>query len=69
MSSLHSYADRDQQAVIRAQSIMTDDNQHEVRCGMCAREIYVDEDAYQLYSDALLSGSENLFRCEICSDE
>jgi hypothetical protein len=48
---------------------MTDDNEHEVRCGMCARELYVDEDAYQLYHDALLAGSENLFRCEICSDE
>ena len=48
MTSLDSYVDRDQQALIRAQSIMTDDNQHEVRCGMCARELYVDEDAYEL---------------------
>jgi hypothetical protein len=69
MTSLHSYGDTNQQTLVRAESIMTDENQHEVRCGMCAREIYVDEDGYQFYNDALLSGSENLFRCEICSDE
>jgi hypothetical protein len=70
MTSLHSsYVDTHQPTLFRAESIMTDENQHEVRCGMCAREIYVDEDAYELYSNALLSGAENLFRCEICSDE
>jgi hypothetical protein len=69
MTSLHSYVDRDQPTLIRAESVMTDDNQHEVRCGMCARELYVDEDAYQFYSDALISGLDNPFRCEICSEE
>lgn len=69
MSSLYSYVDSNQQTLVRGESVMTDDNQHEVRCGMCAREIYVDEDGYQFYSDALLSGSENLFRCDICIDE
>lgn len=69
MSSLQSYVDRDQQSVIRAQSVMTDDNQHEVRCGMCARELYVDEDAHQFYSEALISGLDNPFRCEVCAEE
>lgn len=48
---------------------MTDDKQHEVRCGMCAQELYVDEDAYRFYSEALLSGLDNPFRCEVCSEE
>ena len=63
------YSDQSQQTFIPATSIMTDDNQHEVRCGMCAREIYVDEDAYQYYTETLVSGLDNPFRCEICSEE
>ena len=52
-----------------AGSIMTDDNQYEVRCGMCARELYVDENAHRIYTEALMAGSENPFRCEVCSEE
>jgi hypothetical protein len=48
---------------------MTDEKQHEVRCGMCARELYVDEDAHRFYSEALISGLDNPFRCEVCSEE
>jgi hypothetical protein len=48
---------------------MTDENQHEVRCGVCARELYVDEDGYDFYKEALISGLDNPFRCEICSEE
>lgn len=69
MTTPRSYTDQDPQTPILATSIMTDDNQHEVRCGMCAREIYVDEDAYRYYSEALLSGLDNPFRCEVCSEE
>ena len=69
MATPRSYIDRNQQAPIMATSIMTDEKQHEVRCGMCARELYVDEDAYHFYSEALLSGLDNPFRCEICSEE
>lgn len=64
-----SYVDRNHQLPMVAPSVMTDERQHEVRCGMCAREIYVDEDAYRFYSDALISGMENQFRCEVCSEE
>ena len=69
MTTVRSYTEPNQQAPILATSIMTDENQHEVRCGMCAREIYVDEDAYRFYSEALLSGLDNPFRCEVCSEE
>lgn len=54
---------------IAAPSIMTDDNEHEVRCGMCSRELYVDDVGYRLYMDALDSGLDNPFLCEVCNDE
>jgi hypothetical protein len=69
MSTLHSAIVQDKPALITAQSVMTDEKQHEVRCGMCARELYVDEDDYGFYSEALLSGLDNPFRCEVCSEE
>lgn len=69
MTTPSSYIDQNQPAPILATSTMTDEKQHEIRCGMCARELYVDEEAYRYYSEALLSGLDNLFRCEICSEE
>lgn len=69
MTTLRSYIDQNQQAPILATSVMTDEEQYEVRCGMCARELYVDEDTYGLYSEALMSGLDNPFRCEVCSEE
>lgn len=69
MSTVHPYIDQGHQLPITATSVMTDENQHEVRCGMCARELYVDEDSYKFYSDALISGLDNPFRCEVCSEE
>lgn len=69
MATLRSYIDQNQQRPIPATSIMTDDKEHEVRCGMCAKEIYVDDDAFSLYSEALLSGLDNPFRCEVCAEE
>ena len=57
------------QLPIPATSVMTDENQYEVRCGMCARELYVDENAFVVYREALMAGSENPFRCEVCSEE
>lgn len=64
-----SYAEQTQQSIIPATSVMTDDRQHEVRCGMCARELYVDEVSYRSYAEALLSGLDNPFRCEVCAEE
>lgn len=69
MTTLRTYSDQTPQAPIMATSIMTDEKQHEVRCGMCARELYVDEDVYHFYSEALLAGLDNPFRCEMCSEE
>jgi hypothetical protein len=61
--------DQTQPAPILGGSIMTDENQHEIRCGMCSRELYVDEDAYHYYSEVLMSGVDNPFRCEVCNEE
>jgi len=69
MTTLRSDLDQYQQTLIPATSIMTDENQHEVRCGMCARELYVYEVAHRFYSEALISGLHNPFRCEVCSEE
>lgn len=69
MTTVRSAKDQNQQTLIAATSIMTDEKQHEVRCGMCARELYVDEDAHRFYGEALISGLDNPFRCEVCSEE
>ena len=69
MSTVRSHIDQDQLSVVAARSIMTDDNQHEVRCGMCAKELYVDDEGYRLYMEAITSGLDNPFRCEVCNEE
>jgi hypothetical protein len=67
---LRSYIDQNEQRpLITAAPLMTDRHQHEVRCGMCAKELYVDEEGFRLYSEAINSGLDNPFRCDICSEE
>ena len=36
---------------------------------MCARTVFVDEETYRFASDAINSGLDNPFRCEICAEE
>jgi hypothetical protein len=69
MTTLRSYIDPDQQPATGPTSFVTERNEHEVRCGMCARETYVDEETFASGSDAMESGMENPFRCEICAEE
>jgi hypothetical protein len=69
MSTLRSYIDQNQAIPIVPSSTMTDETQHEVRCGMCARELYVDDEGYCLYMEAIDSGLDNPFRCETCTEE
>jgi hypothetical protein len=49
--------------------LMTEQDEHEVRCGICAREVSVDDEIYRFGSDAMDSGQDNPFRCEVCSEE
>jgi hypothetical protein len=69
MSTLHSYTEPGKPLLIAPSSTMTDEQQHEVRCGMCARELYVDDEGYRLYMEAIDSGLDNPFRCEVCNEE
>jgi hypothetical protein len=69
MPTLRSYIDPDQQTETRPTSFKTEWNEHEVRCGMCAREFSIDEETFRSMSEAIESGLDNPFRCEICAEE
>ena len=69
MSTPNTYIEQTAPKSPPAQPTMTDEHQHEVRCGMCAKELYVDDEGYRLYTEALISGLDNPFRCEICNEE
>jgi hypothetical protein len=69
MTTLRSYLDPDKHTAIVATPIMTELHDHEVRCGMCAKEIYVDEETHRLGSEEMRSGLDNPFRCEVCAEE
>lgn len=69
MTTLRSYIDPEQHTAIVATPMMTELHDREVRCGMCAKEIYVDEETYRLCSEELRSGLDNPFRCEVCAEE
>ena len=69
MSTLRSYIDQNQQRLPAVTQFPTDSHLHEVRCGMCARELFVDDEGYRLYMEALNSGLDNPFRCEVCDEE
>lgn len=47
----------------------TERNQRQVRCGMCGRIIYVDEENFSFASDAIEVGLDDPFRCELCKEE
>ena len=69
MTTLRSNIDPDQQTRTMPTSFMTEENEHGVRCGMCAREIFVNEETFRSMSEAIASGLDNPFRCEICEEE
>ena len=69
MTTLRSYLDPDLQPATGPTSFMTERNEIEVRCGICARPVYVDEETYRFGNDEMKLSLENPFRCEICEDE
>jgi hypothetical protein len=69
MTTLRSYIDPDQQSTTGPTFFQTERNEHEVRCGMCARPGYVDEETFRSVSEAIESGLDNPFRCEVCEEE
>jgi uncharacterized protein YlaI len=68
MTTLRSYIDPDRQITTGPTSLITEQNQHEVRCGMCARAVYVDDKTYRFVSDGIKSGLDNPFLCEVCEE-
>ena len=69
MTTLRSYIDRDQKTATGPTSFLTERNGIEVRCGTCAKPLYVDEETYQFGSDEIRFGLDNPFRCEVCEEE
>ena len=69
MTTLRSYIDPDQQTATGPTSFMTERNEIEVRCGICARAMYVDDETYRSGSDEMKFRGDNPFRCEICEYE
>ena len=69
MATLGSYVDPNQQPATSSTSFMREQGEHEVRCGMCAKAIYVDEETFRSASEAIDSGLDSPFRCEICAEE
>ena len=47
-------------------AFMTERNEHEVRCGLCARPVYVDDETYRKGKEP---GQDDPYRCEICAEE
>lgn len=43
--------------------------EHEVRCGMCGRFLYVDEETFRFVQDAVKAGLDDPFRCAKCKEE
>jgi hypothetical protein len=66
MTTLRSYLDPDQSNATAPSSLM---DVHEVRCGMCARAVDVDDATYRFVIDAINSGLDNPFKCEVCEEE
>jgi hypothetical protein len=58
-----------QQAPTSQPSFEIEEEEREVRCGMCFREVTVNEDTYRFVSEAMESGLDNPFRCKVCAEE
>lgn len=50
-------------------SFMTSRNTRQVRCGMCGRPFYVDQETYVFGREAMESGLDDPYRCEVCAEE
>jgi len=61
--------DSTQQAATGPTTVTTEQNEHEVRCGMCARPVFVDDETYRFVSEAIKSGLDDPYRCEVCAEE
>jgi hypothetical protein len=47
---------------------MIEPSEFEVRCGMCSKESIVDEETFHRVMEAIETGKDNPFLCEVCVD-
>ena len=70
MTTLRSYLDPDRQSGPPGPTVFkTERNQYELRCGLCCRVSYVDEDTFAFVTEATKMGLDDPFRCEKCNEE
>ena len=69
MTILRSNVDPNALPVTAPTSFIPERVENEVRCGMCARTINVDDETYHFGIEAIDSGLDNPFRCEVCAEE
>ena len=48
---------------------ITEQNHHEVRCGMCRRPFYVNDETYLYAEEAIACGLDDPYRCQVCAEE
>ena len=68
MIRLRAYLDPDEKPAVPT-TFGTKRNEHEVRCGLCARSVYVTEETFHFVNEAIESGLDSPFRCEMCAEE
>ena len=70
MTTTQSYLVPDPDVVAYGPTLFkTERNQREVRCGMCGKPLYVDEESFCFVSEAIKSGLDDPFRCSRCKEE
>ena len=70
MTTLRSYIDPEQQSATTGSTFFkTERNQQEVRCELCGRPEYVDEETFLFLNEAILASQDNPFRCQNCEQE
>lgn len=70
MEKLRSAIDPEETNIIQGPTTLPgDQNRLELRCGMCGRINFVDEETINRASEATKAGLDNPFRCEICQQE
>ncbi len=69
MARLRSQLDPDQQNKSGPSTFRTKENEYELRCSMCGRLAYVDEETLEGVRTAIEAGADNPFVCENCEEE
>ena len=70
MATLRSRIDPEERSVfVGPTSFRTQENEFEIRCGMCGKINYVDGETFERINSAIQAGLDNPFCCEVCEEE